>query len=195
MNRRIVGLIAAVALSLTAVLALRAMRSRSPAVSPAARSATGREARAPAPPLGASRPSKDAARVLEADRPQPSSQQREPGFDVSKVESVHGRIAAPGGPNRRVPALFMLETAKETVAVKLGPPRYLQSIGLELAPGDELDVTGARVTGPGRSIIIASTVTKAGRQFTLRDGSGQPSWGRRSEAAGEAKEGDGEAAP
>ncbi len=175
MNRRSLGG-AFLALLLVAILfylfAPRSDRSEVPA------GAGNLPTRQPRPLAGgrALQDSRDGAAPLESERPQPSRLRREPGYDTKTVETVRGRLVS-SGPAGRTMNRVILETAKETLSVKLGPPRFVESLGLKLEPGDEIDVTGSRIERPGRSIIVAATVSKRGRTYRIRDDSGRPAWG------------------
>jgi hypothetical protein len=73
--------------------------------------------------------------------------------------------------------LITLRNDKETLRVHAGPPWYHQQIGLVLAVGDTIEVTGRRPGQPkGQPILLAETVTKGERTFRVRDEKGEKLW-------------------
>ena len=106
-----------------------------------------------------------------------------PGFDAATVETVRGRIATSKPLEAKLsrgmpPERLVLESDGQQIVVKLGPPRGLQRAGfdrLNLAPGDEVEVTGSRLKGR-RHILIAATIAKGGETVVLRDDRGEPGW-------------------
>jgi hypothetical protein len=69
-----------------------------------------------------------------------------------------------------------LKTADETLDVHLGPKSFLDSQHLNLAKGDEIEVTGSRMTMGGQEALIARIVKQGDKTFTLRDEQGIPKW-------------------
>ncbi|MEJ2365960.1 MAG: DNA-binding protein, partial [Deltaproteobacteria bacterium] len=47
---------------------------------------------------------------------------------------------------------------------------------VKIAPGDEIEVKGSRVTFDGKPAIIAAEVKKGNEVLVLRDASGFPLW-------------------
>lgn len=103
-------------------------------------------------------------------------------YDPQKVETLAGTVVAvnrmharrPGQPDRVV---MDLNTGQGTVKVFLGPADYLDSQALKLAPGDQVQVKGIRVTRPKITIFVAGEVTKGGQVLKLRDeATGRPLW-------------------
>ena len=66
-----------------------------------------------------------------------------------------------------------LKTADETLQVHLGPSRILQGQKLGFAPGDQLQVVGARVELYGKNGLIAQEITRGNESFILRDHDGK----------------------
>ncbi|HWC66272.1 MAG TPA: hypothetical protein VG777_09325, partial [Thermoanaerobaculia bacterium] len=60
--------------------------------------------------------------------------------------------------------------------VRLGPESYAKRIGLSLAKGDSIEVTGS--ADAGRRTLIAREVKKGETTFRLRDAEGFPLWSR-----------------
>lgn len=60
--------------------------------------------------------------------------------------------------------------------VHLAPGSFLQEHNLELANGDQVTISGAKVNVGGRDVILARTIEKDGTSVTLRDEQGRPQW-------------------
>jgi hypothetical protein len=91
--------------------------------------------------------------------------------EVVNVRTLPSRRGAAGGGVH-----VTLKTDKETIDVHVGPSWYLAEKGVKLAPKDQLEVRGSRVTFEGKPAIIAAEVTKAGKSLRLRDDNGLPVW-------------------
>lgn len=74
---------------------------------------------------------------------------------------------------------LMVKTATETISVHLGPSWFLEKQEVQFKPGDQVKVTGSRITFDGKPAIIASEVSKGDRVLKLRDASGVPVWSGR----------------
>ena len=71
-----------------------------------------------------------------------------------------------------------LQTDKETIAVHLGPARYIDQQTPKIETNDIITITGSRVTIDGKPAIIAAQVKKGNEILKLRDENGVPAWGR-----------------
>ena len=71
---------------------------------------------------------------------------------------------------------LMVKTDKETISVHLGPSWYIENQDVEIAPTDEIEVKGSRITFEGKPAIIAAEAEKGGEVLMLRDASGIPAW-------------------
>jgi hypothetical protein len=104
-------------------------------------------------------------------------------YDPKTVETLSGEIVAikaaqsgmPGVANR---VTLDLKTAKETVAVYLGPEDYYQKQNVKLAQGDKVEIKGSRVTMGGHPVIIPNYVKKGDQVLKLWDDQGMPPWSR-----------------
>ncbi len=74
-----------------------------------------------------------------------------------------------------------LKTGSGTFDVHLGPSGFLAAKNFKFAKGDQVEVTGSKVTFEGHDAIIAREVKMGGKVLTLRDAQGIPEWsgGRR----------------
>lgn len=71
---------------------------------------------------------------------------------------------------------LMLKTAKETIAVHLGPSWYIENQDVKIEPQDKLEIKGSRVTFEGKPVLIAADVKKGDEILRLRDDKGYPVW-------------------
>ena len=93
---------------------------------------------------------------------------------ISVVETVAG---AQGTGRRGLGGLHVtLKTSSESVIVHLGPVDFLNKQKLTVAAGDEVEITGSRVTMGGETVLLARQVRKGSQSWTLRDASGRPLW-------------------
>lgn len=74
-----------------------------------------------------------------------------------------------------------LKTASGTFDVHVGPSRYVESQGFKFAKGDQIQVTGSKVTLREHEAIIAREISMGGKTLKLRNDQGIPEWagGRR----------------
>ena len=71
---------------------------------------------------------------------------------------------------------LLLKTDKEEIAVHLGPGWYVEKQPLKIAPHDQIEVRGSRITYEGKPAIIAAEVKKGDQVLKLRDAAGIPAW-------------------
>ena len=101
-------------------------------------------------------------------------------YDVKAVETVSGtvvrveRITPMRGMSAGVH--MILKTDAGEVSVHLGPAWYIERQDVKLAPGDMVQVKGARVTFQGKPAIIAAEVKKGDEILPLRNDAGVPVW-------------------
>jgi hypothetical protein len=93
---------------------------------------------------------------------------------VEEVREMTGMGGMTGGTARGMHV--MLKTDKETFEVHLGPVHYLKEQKVDLAKGDAIEVSGARVTMGDRRVILARELRKGDQTWTLRDAEGRPRW-------------------
>ena len=70
----------------------------------------------------------------------------------------------------------VLKTGDETVPVHLGPAWFVENQDAQLQVGDEIEVTGSRITFDGRPAILAAEVKRGGDVLRLRERDGFPAW-------------------
>jgi hypothetical protein len=104
-------------------------------------------------------------------------------YDRGTVETLRGTvIEVEHLPPRMVERLsqvhLLLKTDGETITVKLGPESWLAQNNFYLAPGDQVTITGSRISRPLNSFLIAGEVRKGDQVLRLRDENGRPMWAR-----------------
>ncbi|HET7291671.1 MAG TPA: DNA-binding protein [Vicinamibacteria bacterium] len=87
--------------------------------------------------------------------------------DVSVVASRGGRM---GGVH------LSLRSGEAEQQAVLGPSWFLESEGLRLAKGDDIEITGSLVDADGKDLLIAAQVKKGEKSVRLRDEQGIPAW-------------------
>ena len=58
----------------------------------------------------------------------------------------------------------------------LGPAAFAKEKGFAVAVGDQLVITGSRITLEGDTVLLAREIKKGDQTLTLRDASGRPLW-------------------
>lgn len=103
-------------------------------------------------------------------------------YDPKTVETIDGKVLSvektTPTKNRGYGVHLMLQTDKETIAVHLGPARYIDKQASRIESNDTITVTGSRVSVNGKPAIIAAQVTKGSEVLKLRDENGVPVWSR-----------------
>lgn len=102
-------------------------------------------------------------------------------YDPKNVETVKGTVTKVEefAPMRGMSMGIHLQlaTAGGTIAVHLGPSRFLEQQPVKIVAGDKVEVTGSRIAFDGKPAIIASEVRKGDAVLKLRDAQGVPLWG------------------
>jgi len=90
---------------------------------------------------------------------------------VERVESHTGKMGWNG-------THFVVRFASETLSVHVGPSAYVAQQGFVFTPGDEIEVTGSRISFEGSEVLIAQKIRKGESLLPLRDEQGFPVWSR-----------------
>lgn len=100
--------------------------------------------------------------------------------DPARVETISGEVVSIDefSPMKGMSSgiHITLRAEKETIPVHLGPEWFLEKQDAAIAKGDNLEVTGSRVTFDGKPAIIAAEVKKGNEVLKLRDSDGVPVW-------------------
>ena len=101
-------------------------------------------------------------------------------YNPATAETLSGEIVAI---EKTVPIRGMangihltVKTAKETIAVHLGPQWFIERLDTKLEKGNSIEVKGSRVTFDGKPAIIAAEVKKGEETILLRNETGIPVW-------------------
>ena len=102
-----------------------------------------------------------------------------PRYDTAK--EVHLKVTiqdikqVPVGNGMR--EVLNVKSGDDLLDVYLSPKDYLDMIEADLAKGDEIDLTGAKMTDSNnRPIIEAREIVKGQNTIVLRDDKGAPAW-------------------
>jgi hypothetical protein len=96
---------------------------------------------------------------------------------VVTVSGVVQSVYLDTPPGVRIQAVYLsLKTDAESIPVQLGPERFIQTLATNFAKGDKVEVTGARVTVEGKTMILAAQVKKGAESAVFRNSSGTPVW-------------------
>jgi DNA/RNA endonuclease YhcR with UshA esterase domain len=71
-----------------------------------------------------------------------------------------------------------LKTDQTAMDVHVGPARFLAAHAMTLAKGDQIGVTGSKVSYDGKDALLAREIKKGEQTLTLRDSKGIPEWSR-----------------
>jgi len=103
-------------------------------------------------------------------------------YNPKTVETIGGKVLSiertTATQKRGYGVHLTLQTDKETIAVHLGPARYIDQQTPKIEANDIITVTGSRVTIDGKPAIIAAQVKKGNEILKLRDENGIPAWRR-----------------
>ncbi|HKS74209.1 MAG TPA: hypothetical protein VJQ82_13490 [Terriglobales bacterium] len=89
------------------------------------------------------------------------------------VEEVHDRQCPVSG---GMGAHIILKTGDKTIEVHLATTKFMKSYELVFAKGDQVEVTGSKVTVEGVETIFAREVKRGNDTFAFRDKDGNPVW-------------------
>jgi hypothetical protein len=73
-------------------------------------------------------------------------------------------------------AHLMVTSGADTIDIYLCPKSFLDDMGTTFAKGDEVTVTGSKITQDGSDVILARQVVKGTDTLMLRDEKGKPVW-------------------
>ncbi len=91
---------------------------------------------------------------------------------VDEVQSHQGRMGGAGTHLR-------LTTPAGPIDVHLGPTNWLASKNFTVAKGDQIEVTGSKITINGQDALIAREVKHGDATLVLRNETGVPVWSGR----------------
>jgi len=114
----------------------------------------------------------------------PNSQPKEtaPRYDTATEAVFKGTVAevkdreCPVSGGRLGSHIILKLSDGTTIEVHLAPTKFVSEYDLTFKPGDELEVTGSKVTFEGVPTIFAREVKRGGDVFVFRDKDGKPVW-------------------
>ncbi len=105
--------------------------------------------------------------------------QTPPKYDPATEATLKGsveemKLVPPDSP--KAVAYLMMKSGQDSVQVYLCPKSFLDEMGVTFKPGEEIQLTGSKVTQSGADLTLAREVVKAGDTLTLRYKDGKPVW-------------------
>jgi len=105
--------------------------------------------------------------------------QAPPKYDPATETKIKGvieqlKLVPPSGGKPLVYAV--MKASPDAVEVFLCPKKFLDDMGIEFKPAEEIEVVGSRVKQDGADLILAREVVKGGETLTFRFKDGKPAW-------------------
>ncbi|HLK32399.1 MAG TPA: OB-fold nucleic acid binding domain-containing protein [Terriglobales bacterium] len=99
-------------------------------------------------------------------------------YDLKAEKKIKGVVqeVKQTGQGRAELIHLVLKNGTDTINVYLCPQSFLKDMGIELKPGDEVEVTGSPAIENGVSVILAREIDKGSDSYVLRDDKGVPVW-------------------
>ncbi len=99
-------------------------------------------------------------------------------FNPKTIETVQGKVAGISAPKEGKPGVvrLSLKTDHGTMPVILGPASYVDKENLKVKKGDDISVTGSKVTMHKKAEIMATEIKKGNETLDLRRSDGTPLW-------------------
>lgn len=101
-------------------------------------------------------------------------------YDTKTVETISGSVISVQQilPDKNMSSgiHLLLVTENGSVSVHLGPAWYIDNQDTQIRNGDNVLITGSKVTYNGDQVIIAREVTKGDQVLKLREDNGYPLW-------------------
>jgi hypothetical protein len=105
-----------------------------------------------------------------------------PIYDTKTEMTISGvvqEVKEVPGPGRSNGLHLVLKGDAATYEVHVGPTWYLSQKKYTFAKGEQIEVTGSKVTCQGSDVVVARQVKKDRNAWMLRDEKGVPLWSRR----------------
>jgi len=102
------------------------------------------------------------------------------GFNSSTIETIHGEVTEVMQPKAEKgwasEVRLDLKTKHGTMPVVLAPTSYLDKEKVKINKGENISVTGSRITMDKRTELIATEVRIGKEKIDLRKSDGTPLW-------------------
>lgn len=101
-------------------------------------------------------------------------------YNPSTIETIKGKVVKVDkitpmkGMYYGIHAL--IKTGEEELSVHLGPGWYVEKQTPQVKEGDQVEITGSKITFQGKPALIAAKLTKGDETLVLRDENGFPKW-------------------
>ena len=100
-----------------------------------------------------------------------------PKYDAHTETTIKGTVEEVKLPPKGSEiAHLMVKSRSGIVDVYLCPKSFLEDMGLSFSKGEEVAVTGSKITQNNTDIVLARSVEKGNDNVTLRDDKGTPVW-------------------
>ena len=101
-----------------------------------------------------------------------------PKYDLKAETKLKGTVqeVKPFMTGNRQELELVLKGKTQTSTVFLCPKSFLADMGMELKPGDEIEVTGSKVQQNGTDVVLARELVKGNDTVVMRDDKGIPVW-------------------
>jgi hypothetical protein len=102
-----------------------------------------------------------------------------PKYDLkteAKMKGIVEELKLPPKGSEKVAAHLLMKNGTDTLDVYLCPGSFLQDMGISFSKGDEIALTGSKITQDGADLILAREVVKGTDTLLLRDEKGNPVW-------------------
>ena len=107
----------------------------------------------------------------------PGNDASTPKYDLHTETTVKGTVEELKLPQKANEiAHLVLKTGSGTIDVYLCPKSFLEDMSLSFSKGEEIAVTGSKVTQDDADLVLARAVEKGNDTVTLRDNKGTPVW-------------------
>lgn len=99
-------------------------------------------------------------------------------YDLKAEKKVKGTVQEmkTEGQGHNALVHLVLKSGTDTLNVYLCPQTFIKDMGIELKPGDEVEIIGSPAMDNGVSIILAREIDKGSDSYVLRDEKGVPVW-------------------
>jgi len=110
---------------------------------------------------------------------QAPSKQPQPKYDPATEATLKGsveelKLVPPDG--AKSVAYLVMKSGQDSIQIYLCPKSFLDEMGFTIKAGDEIELTGSKITQAGADLTLARELVKGGDTLTLRFKDGKPAW-------------------
>ena len=115
--------------------------------------------------------------VLPSAAQKPQGETGAPKYDARTQTTIKGTVEEVKLPAKgNEIAHLMVKSGSVIVDVYLCPKSFLDDMGLSFSKGEEVAVTGSKITQDSGDMVLARSIEKGNDNVTLRDDKGTPVW-------------------